>query len=284
MGAAARETTALSGATTTAPSGPVPITVTAGDYKFEGVPKTMTVGLQNVTFVNKGAVDHEMVFLKVKPGTDPGTLFKALEKVFNGEPFPAYLEAASGVANTAAGKTTVTQFNLPAGEYIAACSDTGTAGSKKDGKPHFDRGMYSKVTVTGDGGDTAPTADATITAKDYSFTLNGLKAGEQTVAFKNDGPTQWHFGDIQVFPKGTTVAEATDAVNKLITSNGPPPAGVPQPEEVTSLQIASPGMGNTLPVTLQSGRTYVIMCFVSDLAGGLPHAIGKHMYKVFTVS
>ena len=44
-----------SGATTTALSGPAPITVTAGDYKFEGIPKTMTAGLQNVTFVNKGA-------------------------------------------------------------------------------------------------------------------------------------------------------------------------------------------------------------------------------------
>ena len=210
--------------------------------------------------------------------------FKALEKVFNGEPFPAFLEAASGVANTPAGKTTVTQFNLPAGEYFAACSDTGTRRleegrqaplrSRHVRESHGHRRRWRH----------APTADATITAKDYSFTLNGLKAGEQTVAFKNDGPTQWHFGDIQVFPKGTTVEEATDAVNKLITSNGPPPAGVPQPEEVTSLQIASPGMGNTLPVTLQSGRTYVIMCFVSDLAGGLPHAIGKHMYKVFTVS
>ena len=55
------------------------------------------------------------------------------------------------------------------------------------------------------------------------------------------------------------------------------------PDTVATLQIASPGLGNTLPVTLLSGRTYVILCFVSDLAGGPPHAIGHQMFKVFTV-
>jgi plastocyanin len=272
------------GSPTTTPSEPAAITVTAGDYSFEGLPETMTAGIQNVTFENQGSVDHEMVFVKVKPGTTPDALGAALEKVFNGEPFPAFMEAANGVANTAAGETTVTQFNLPAGDYIALCGDTGVAGSKKDGKPHFARGMYAEVTVTGDGGDEPPTADATITAKDYAFTMSGLKAGEQTVAFTNDGPKQWHFGDIQVFPAGTTVAQATDAVQKLLASQGPPPAGVPQPDTVATLQIASPGLGNTLPVTLLSGRTYVILCFVSDLEGGPPHAIAHQMYKVFTVS
>jgi hypothetical protein len=272
-----------SSATTTTPSEPTEITITAGDYSFEGLPATLTAGIQKMTFENQGSVDHEMVFVKVKPGTTPETLGAGLEKVFNGEPFPDYIEAANGVANTAAGETTVTEFNLPAGDYIALCGDTGVAGSKKDGKPHFARGMFAEVTVTGDGGDEPPTAEASVVAKDYSFTMSGLKAGDQTVAFVNDGPKEWHFGDIQVFPPGTTTAQATDAVQKLLTSEGPPPAGVPQPETVATLQIASPGLGNTLPVTLNSGRTYVILCFVSDLAGGPPHAIGHQMYKVFTV-
>ena len=32
-----------------------------------------------------------------------------------------------------------------------------------------------------------------------------------------------------------------------------------------------------------AGRVYVVRCFATDLAGGPPHAIGKHMYKFFTV-
>jgi hypothetical protein len=269
---------------TTAPSGSAPVTITAGDYSFENLPKTMTAGVQDVTFENKGSVDHELAFVKVKPGTTKESLFAALGKVLNGEPFPAFMEAANGVANTPAGKTTAAQFNLTAGDWIAICTDTGVAGSKKDGKPHFSRGMYATVTVTGDGGEDAPTADASITAKDYSFTLDGLKAGEQTIAFKNEGPTQWHFADINVFPKGVTAAKATADLPKLLASQGPPPAGVAFPDEVQASQIASPGYGNTFKATLISGRTYVIFCFVSDLKGGPPHAIAHKMYKVFTVA
>src|SRR5262249_36883497 len=112
--------------TTTAPSGPKPVTITAGDYKFEGLPKTLTAGVQTITVVNKVAVEHEMTFLKVKSGTTKEQLFPAIEKVFEGKPFAALLEAINGVANTAAGKTTVTQLNLPAGDYFALCGDTGT--------------------------------------------------------------------------------------------------------------------------------------------------------------
>src|SRR5262249_53563769 len=160
-------------------------TITAGDYSFEGVPETMTAGIQNVTFENKGSVNHELAFAKVKEGTTSEALFDALGKVIQGQPFPAFLEAANGVHDADPGKTSVSQSTLTAGEWAALGTDTGAAGTKKDGKPHFSRGMYKKVTVTGDGGTEPPTADASITAHDYGFTLTGLKAGKQTVAFNN---------------------------------------------------------------------------------------------------
>src|SRR5579862_1244504 len=220
-----------------------------------------------------------MVLVKVKPGTTEDVFFKGLGQWLNGGPLPAYAVAANGIGNTDPGTTTVAKFNLTSGDYIAFCTDTGTAGSKKDGAPHFARGMTARFTVTGPGGDTAPTADATITAHDYAFVLNGLKAGEQTIAFKNSGPEQWHFADINVFPKGVTAAQATADVAKLIESNGPPPAGVPQPVPVVMSQVASPGNGSTFQATLLAGRAYVVLCFVSDRKGGPPHAIGHHMYK-----
>jgi hypothetical protein len=225
-----------------------------------------------------------MAFVKVKPGTKPQTLFAALQKTFQGGPLPAYAEEANGVLNTDAGQTAVTSFNLTPGDYIALCTDTGVAGSKKDGPPHFARGMYARVTVTGSGGTETPTAGASIIARDYAFELNGLKAGEQTIVFKNDGPEQWHFADIMVFPKGVTVAQATANAKKLLASNGPPPPGVKQPVPLVSSQIASPGHGSTFKATLVAGRAYVVLCFASDRQGGPPHAIGHHMYKVFTVS
>ena len=103
--------------------------------------------------------------------------------------------------------------------------------------------MFKKVTVTGDGGEEAPTADATVTAKDYSFELDGLKAGDQTIVFTNDGPEQWHFADISVFPKGTTDAQATTVFRSCSPRKARRPPGVPAPDEVGASQVASPGYG-----------------------------------------
>jgi plastocyanin len=275
--------TAADNTTTTVPK-LQSITVTAGDYAYTGIPATLDAGVVNVTFVNKGQVAHEMTVLKVADNSDTAPVFTALGKAFDGGPLPATFLAVNGVHDTAPGKTTVTQFNLTPGSYIALCGDTGVVGSSTDGQPHFMRGMYKKITVTGTGGAVAPTAAVTLTAHDYSFDVSQLRAGTQTIAFKNAGPTQWHFADINVFPKGTTVAQATAALPKLFASNGAPPAGVPAPEEVVGSQAASPGNGNTFVATLEKGRTYVVLCFLSDKTGGPPHAIGHHMYKVFTVS
>jgi hypothetical protein len=270
--------------TTTAKPAPKPLAITATDYAYSGVPATIPAGIVSVDFANHGSVDHEMAFIKVTDNSDPQAVFKGLGTVLQGGAFPASFLAANGVANTPAGKTTNTKFNLTPGQYLAVCTDTGIVGSTKDGKPHFARGMYKAVTVTGSGGNVPPTAAATITAHDYGFALSGIKAGSQTVAFKNVGPTQWHFADILEFAKGTTVAQAGVDVTKLLASNGPPPAGVAAPTDVASSQIASPGYGSTFNATFESGRTYVVLCFVSDKTGGPPHAIAHHMFKIFTVS
>jgi hypothetical protein len=276
--------TAADVTTTTAKPAPAPLTITAGDYSYSGVPATIPAGIVSVKFVNGGTVDHEMAFIKVTDNSDPQTVFKGLGTVLQGGPFPTTFLAANGVPNTPAGKTTNTQFNLTPGQYVALCTDTGVVGSTKDGKPHFERGMYKAVTVTGTGGNVAPTSTSSITAHDYGFALSGIKAGSQTVVFKNVGPVQWHFSEILEFAKGTTVTQAQADVGKLLASNGPPPPGVAAPTDVATSQIASPGYGNTFSATFESGRTYVVLCFVSDKKGGPPHAIAHHMYKVFSVS
>ena len=116
-----------------------------------------TAGIQDVTFVNKGQVDHEMAFLKVKPGTTPKAAFDALTKVFEGNPFPDILPGGEWCSHHhAPARPPRAQFNLTAGDYIALCSESGDAATKKDGKPHFARGMYKTLKVTGTGGDERP--------------------------------------------------------------------------------------------------------------------------------
>lgn len=284
-GSSSKSTGATATTTTaTAPAAPPPLTITAGDYAYTGVPATIAAGIVDVTFVNKGSVDHEMSFIKVTDNSNAQSVFAGLGKILQGGPFPATFLAANGIPNTPAGKTTQAKFDLTPGQYIALCTDTGVAGSKTDGKPHFTRGMFKKVTVTGTGGNAIPTAASSLSAHDYGFDVSNLKAGEQTIAFNNVGPLQWHFAEILAFPKGTTIAQAQVAVPKLLASQGPPPAGVPQPTNVASSQIASPGYGNTFTATLEKGRTYVVLCFVSDKKGGPPHAIAHQMFKVFSVS
>ncbi len=273
-----------SGATTTTAPPQPEMTVTATDYAYTGVPETIGAGIVKATFVNKGAVSHEMVLLKVSDNSKTTAAFAALSGVFEGGPLPVNFLAVNGVHDTAPGTTTVSEFNLTPGQYIALCGDSGVVGSSTDGKPHFMRGMFKRITVTGTGGDTPPTASATLTAHDYSFDVSQLKAGTQTITFENAGPKQWHFADLEAFPKGTTVAQAEAIVPKMLASDGPPPAGLALPETIATAEAASPGYGSTLTVTLEKGRTYVLLCFLSDKTGGPPHAIGHHMYKVFTVA
>ena len=276
---------AASNATTTTTSPfSASLTVSAGDYAFAGLPDTIEAGVIDVKFVNKGTVDHELGFVKVSDNSDPQAVLKSLDTVVQGGPFPATFLAANGVPTTPPHTTSNAEFNLTPGQYVAFCTLTGVAGSKADGKPHYTRGMYKKITVTGTGGDKTPTAASTLSAHDYGFDVTGLKAGKQTIAFTNNGPEQWHFAEILAYPAGTTVAQAEADLPKLLASQGPPPAGVVAPDEVAGSQVASPGYGNTFSATLEAGRTYVVLCFISDKKGGAPHAIEHKMYKVFTVS
>ncbi len=209
-----------SGTTTTVASTSAELTVTAGDYAYQGLPDTIPAGIVAVKFVNKGQVDHEMSFIKVSDGTTPKAVFAALTSIFQGGPFPASLLAANGVPTTHAGQTSDTRFNLTPGQYVIVCTETGTVGSTKDGPPHFSRGMYKTVTVTGTGGDVTPTANTALVAHDYGFDVSGLKVGPQTIVFKNIGPAQFHFAQILAFPKGTTVSAAAAAVPKLLAAAG----------------------------------------------------------------
>jgi plastocyanin len=279
-----RVTTPDVASTTAAPAAPPPLTITANDYAYAGGPLTVPAGIVDVKFVNQGSVSHEMAFIKVTPGTAVQALVKALAKSGQSGPKPASIISLNGVHDTPAGKTTLTRFNLTPGSYIATCFDSGVAGSKKDGPPHFMRGMTKQITVTGTGGDVLPTAETEVTAHDYGFDVSSLKAGTHTVLFKNTGPKQYHFVEIVAFPKGTTIAQGEGYVTKLLASNGAPAPGVPQPKDVAGSEAAGPGNGNTFTATLEKGITYVALCFFNDTTGGPPHAIGHHMYKVFQVS
>jgi plastocyanin len=267
--------------------GATTLDVTAVDFAFEGLPEEITGGAVTVNLTNDGEADHEIAFVEIGD-TDIDQFFEDFGPVINeGAAFPDYVEALVGANEAAAGESGTFTYTLPDGTYAVFCALTGTAEDPTDdageGTPHFVQGMQQVVTVTAGDGD-LPDADGSITASDYTFDVD-LSAGDTTINFVNDGPND-HFAGFDVFPDGTTVEEAEEAFGTFIAleDGQAPPDDLPEPEEFGFSGIASEGQSIQfqVPGGLEPG-TYIFYCFMSDRAGGPPHAIGNQMFKAFVV-
>ena len=276
-------------------------TATAREYAFD-VPATLTGGVVTMTLSNTGQRDHEGLFLRVgdMPQEQALAAFAAAE---NGGPLPAELGGGGGVGIVPAGRSRVSTFELRAGTYLFICTLTdrdtlapgGSAGPPPTGPgsptapptaEHFTVGMVERVTVSGDTGRDLPDDGPTITARDHRFETSDLEAGANTILFRNTGPRELHHAVVLEFPAGVEEAAAREALRAFAAAQqegrGPPP-GTPQPTPVGDVQFFDPGLGGTFDVTLTTGRTYVVACFVSDRAGGPPHAFAHDMVEPLTL-
>lgn len=268
-----------------------PLEVTARDYGFTGVPATIGGGAVDVTFTNAGKADHELVFLDVGE-RNPNTVASQLKQIFEGKPFPSNWKRVTGAGIVEPRQTVRRTVTLPKGEWMLVCALDDPPGESDEplDKMHMELGMFRNVTVEGaDEVDVDEPAGGTFTAKDHAFIApTGIAAGEQEYTFANDGPNEWHFMEVMRFPQGTTPAQAESSFAKLVTApeDAPPPAGVKLPDDDGGFTsgVLSPGMAHTFTFDFEAGRTYLLACFVSDKAGGPPHAIGPHkMFKAFQV-
>ena len=146
-------------------------------------------------------------------------------------------------------------------------------------------GRSAPLRVTVVGGDPTPQlaqADGTITAEDYGFDVD-LEAGDRVLNFTNDGPNEIHYTAVQPYPKGVSAEEAEAAYALQLEGRG---ADLPSPmDDIGSTGIFSAGLGSTfrLERELESGRTYLFVCFIQDRGGGEPHAIRYGMYRAVTI-
>lgn len=291
-------TAASGGSSTTAGTTEVDLQqldVKAHDFGFDGLPEEIQGGSTKITFTNDGSVTHDLAFVQVDEGTTVDQFLKDFGPVFEGGPIPDYAKAIVAPVLAEPGKTAVSEFTIEPGTYIAICGQTGDPakpknpdGSAGDGEVHAARGMAQLVTVKGAGSD-APLSepDGTITAADYTFDVD-VSGGDEVIRFVNEGPKEVHFAEIQAFPAGTTEDQAQKAIETLFSlpDGQAPPAGTPLPESVGFSGILSTGpeVNFTMPTPFESGRVYVALCFISDRAGGPPHAIAHQMVKVFTAA
>jgi len=269
------------------------------------MPDEVVGGIVEVT-LDTELKDAGPSFTRVTPGTTEEDFRKAAAGVVSGQPFPAFFESSSGVEVE---RSTIT---LPEGDYFAwAIPEEPEAegapegeGAEAEGAPEGEGPpegegegeggpppeavVLKAFTVTaGEAGD-LPELEDTITARDYSFDVK-ITGGADEIVFRNEGPEQYHHAEILDF--GDLDPKDVEANLPALFEAGPesPPPAIFKDfdfdkSEAGSAAVFSPGLGGTTDVKIESGKTYAVLCFISDKTGGPPHAISKGMVNVFKAS
>jgi hypothetical protein len=269
------------------------ISISGNEYSFD-LPDTLTGGFVDIEFKNEGRLVHEAAFIEVDPEMAQDQFIKDL-KTASGEevgPIAAYIKPYAGGFFTKGGETQTVSQSLPGGTYYVVCTLTdrdsveGEEGENEEEAPplpqHFEQGQIKKVTVQGPETVEAPDSEAVVAAKEYTFDITGLKAGNNEMLFRNDGPNELHMAAVLEFPEGVDEAAAERAI-QAFSSGGPPPEGTPEPADVGFSGVFQPGAAALFDVEAKSGRVYAFVCFIQDRAGGPPHT-AKGMTKLVKVA
>lgn len=231
-------------------------------YKFEGLPATLKGGNIQLELTNTGKEPHNLAIIRIDGIHSATDVMKVISA--EGGPIPSWMHAAGGVNIVGPGGVGRGTVNLGPGKYLFLCTET----NEKTHVAHATAGMNVPVTVTGARASSLPAATATITAKEYGFETQGLKAGKNVVQFVNAGKEIHHF---QLFPiaAGKTMAD----VKAFLSSKEPPKGAPPMDFEKgggSGVIEKSEGGSELTEVTLQPGH-YAMLCFINDRAGGPPH-------------
>ena len=222
-------------------------------------PATAETGLAEITLENTSKLPGGLALIRTTGEHSAAEVVKAVGATFfGGTPTPEWLFSAGGVPETPPGASaTVTQLLEP-GTYWAV------NGPQLQGLPN--PRAVPAMKVTGEESDAElPAANTTVTAGEYTFQTEGLKAGKETILFENAGAQPHH---LLAFPilKGRTIED----VKAFATSNSGknPPIDF---EAGTGTEVLEGGTSQLVTLDLEKGR-YALICFISDRQGGPDHA------------
>jgi hypothetical protein len=242
-----------------------------GAYELTG-PATVEAGLAEISLQvdTPAAEEHDAQLVRVE---GDHTLTEVLEALSSqgGEPTPPWLFAGGGLGSTRGGTTaTVTQILQP-GTYYAFDLGEGEG----DNVPSFaEQGATATIEVTGEVGDAElPSADATVTAAEYSFATDGLVAGVNRIRFENTGTELHHIVAIP-YTAGATLEDVKAFATSDAPPDGPPPVDF---QRGSTTAVLEGGDSQITELSLTSGK-YAFLCFISDRAGGPPH-VAKGMIE-----
>jgi len=265
-----KKSNSSSGTTTTAaPKAVSTMDITAKEFIFDA-PNSVQEGYVKINFTNAGTVDHQAQFLRLQDGKTLQDFTAAGTADPSGLQALALTDGGGGVNVTKPGVEHAVN-KLRAGNWLMVCFVPGP-----DGVPHLAKGMIRPFVVGPPAStETAPTATATVSAKNFNFgTLPTFKTGTTTVEFKNTSTDQVHEMTLIRMAAGKTV---TDAKAFFAQPAGPPPF-----ESVGGAAAVGPGDSVFADVDLTAG-TYVVLCHVPDPASKKPH-VALGMIQQFTVT
>ena len=241
-----------------------------GKYSFDA-PATVAAGVVTIEVTNSGQEPHQAALVHLEDGKTRADFEASLQD--ESPEAPEGLTLAGGVSSVSPGGGTsnLTQ-ELEAGNYLLICEIPGP-----DGKPHAANGMISELTVEAGDDESAaslPEADVTITAKDFTFDVGELKAGEATIGLENAGPSIHEVVLIGL-------QDGKKAQDVIAFFSGPPAGPPPFKTFVGGLAPIANGGNGVMSAELTAGP-YALLCFVAT-PDGQPHfALG--MAKDITVA
>ena len=247
------------------------VSVTASDFSF-AAPDTIPAGLTTVKLRNAGKEAHQVVFMRIDSGKTMADI-AAIMKDPNAK-VPGWLYfplGANGIVPGDSGNATAT---LTPGHYVLVCFVP-----SPDGTMHVNKGMARPLEVKASSGPAAadPTADVTITEKDYTWDISApITAGTHTFRVENAGP-QPH--EVQIYQLGPGKTAKDLQAWMTAGMKGEPPA---KPVGGFIGPMPVPGEHGFFTTTLAAGK-YVFLCFFPDQKDAKPHVM-HGMMKEVTVS
>lgn len=253
---------------------------TGDTYAFD-IPAEIDGGLVNLTLDNQDNEPHEIAMVRVDDASTAESITAALLDT-EGGPIPEDIDASAGVGFAAPGQSVTSSQEIGEGKYVYFC----TFGDED--AVHYKNGMLGEVEVTNEDGEgDLPDHVGTITAEDYTFTGEGLKAGNNKVLFENTGPDQIHHAQLFPIADGATFEDALAFMS--LPDDAPPPEGPPPVDfdNGVGTMVMLPGQEQVVDLNLVKGN-YLVACFIQDRAGGPPHFLpqeagGHGMVKELTV-
>ena len=254
---------------------PTMLEITVSADGIEGLPDDIAAGLIDVTVTGPDG-PLELDFTRVDAEADVSTFADDFSALIQGAPAPEYLRNNAGIV----GGQGVTA--LEEGRYVVwadlSAPDADTTAA--------DFVTAELVVGPGDNDAVVPAGDSNVRAGDYLFALD-VVAGGETATFTNTSDNQLHHVILVDFGSNDP-AVVGDKLLELLAGDGsaPPPQGIDMSQvnfDFASSGVFGPGSAGTFDATFEAGRTYAALCFISDLEGGMPHALQHQMFEVFTV-